>query len=63
MFLNNADQQHFEFQHFPSSYLQLVAHRVAQHYNMQKMVQDNALDGQGSKILVWKLPETKYPVV
>ncbi|KAL5137797.1 Subtilisin-like protease SBT4.14 [Glycine soja] len=59
MFLNNADQQHFEFQHFPSSYLQLVAHRVAQHYNMQKMVQDNALDGQGSKILVWKLPETK----
>ncbi|KAG4996987.1 hypothetical protein JHK82_027771 [Glycine max] len=63
MFLNNADQQHFEFQHFPSSYLQLVAHRVAQHYNMQKMVQDNALDGQGSKILVWKLPETKYPVL
>ena len=62
-FLNNADQQHFEFQHFPSSYLRLAAHRVAQHYNMQTMVQDNGLDGQGSKILVRKLPESKYPVV
>ncbi|XP_027350162.1 R3H domain-containing protein 1 isoform X2 [Abrus precatorius] len=58
-FLNNADQQHFEFQHFPSSYLRLAAHRVAQHYNMQTMVQDNGLDGQGSKILVRKLPESK----
>ncbi|KAK7336414.1 hypothetical protein VNO77_16954 [Canavalia gladiata] len=62
-FMNNADQQHFEFQHFPSSYLRLAAHRVAQHYNMQTMVQDNGLDGQGSKILARKLPETKYPVV
>ncbi|KHN12174.1 R3H domain-containing protein 2 [Glycine soja] len=62
-FLNNADQQHFEFQHFPSSYLRLAAHRVAQHYNMQTMVEDNGLDGQGSKILVRKLPESKYPVV
>ncbi|KAL2952487.1 hypothetical protein AAZX31_19G113900 [Glycine max] len=62
-FLNNADQLHFEFHHFPSSYLRLAAHRVAQHYNMQTMVQDNGLDGQGSKILVRKLPESKYPVV
>ncbi|XP_061372376.1 uncharacterized protein LOC133314855 [Gastrolobium bilobum] len=62
-FMNNADQQHFEFQHFPSSYLRLAAHRVAQHYGMQTMVQDNGLDGQGSKILVRKLPESKYPVV
>ncbi|KAL2320615.1 hypothetical protein Fmac_029584 [Flemingia macrophylla] len=62
-FMNNADQQHFEFPHFPSSYLRLAAHRVAQHYNMQTMVQDNGLDGQGSKILVRKLPESKYPVV
>ena len=61
--LNNADQQHFEFQHFPSSYLRLAAHRVAQHYGMQTMVQDSGLDGQGSKILVRKLPESKYPVV
>ncbi|KAI4300921.1 hypothetical protein L6164_034247 [Bauhinia variegata] len=62
-FLNNADQQHFEFQHFPSSYLRLAAHRVAQHYGMQTMVQDNGLDGQGSKIVVRKLAESRYPVV
>ena len=62
-FLNNADQQHFEFPHFPSSYLRLAAHRVAQHYGMQTMVQDTGLDGQGSKILVRKLAESKYPVV
>ncbi|XP_027188472.1 uncharacterized protein [Cicer arietinum] len=61
-FLNNGDQQHFEFQHFPSSYLRLAAHRVAQHYGMQTMVQDTGLDGQ-SKILVRKLAESKYPVV
>ncbi|KAE9588669.1 hypothetical protein Lal_00030336 [Lupinus albus] len=62
-FLNNADQQHFEFQHFPTSYLRLAAHRVAQHYGLQSMVQDNGLDGQGSKILVSKLAESKYPMV
>jgi hypothetical protein len=61
-FMNNGDQHHFEFQHFPSSYLRLAAHRVAQHYGLQTMVQDNGLDGQ-SKILVRKLPESKYPVV
>ncbi|KAF7819154.1 R3H domain-containing protein 2 [Senna tora] len=62
-FLNNADQQHFEFQHFPSSYLRLAAHRVAQHYGMQTMIQDIGIDGQGSKILVRKLAESRYPVV
>ncbi|CAL0323521.1 unnamed protein product [Lupinus luteus] len=62
-FLNNADQQYFEFQHFPTSYLRLAAHRVAQHYDMQTMVQDNGLDGQGNKILVTKVAESKYPVV
>jgi len=62
-FLNNADQQHFEFQHFPSSYLRLAAHRVAQHYGMQTMVQDNGLDGQGTRIMVRKLAESRYPVV
>ncbi|XP_054802700.1 uncharacterized protein LOC129306250 [Prosopis cineraria] len=61
-FLNNADQQHFEFQHFPSSYLRLAAHRVAQHYGMQTMVQDG-LDGRGNKIVVRKLAENRYPVV
>ncbi|XP_027365208.1 cAMP-regulated phosphoprotein 21-like [Abrus precatorius] len=62
-FLNNADQQHFEFQHFPSSYLRLAAHRVAQHYGMQTMVQDNGLDGQGTRIMVRKLAESRYPMV
>ncbi|KAK7344901.1 hypothetical protein VNO77_15122 [Canavalia gladiata] len=62
-FLNNADQQHFEFQHFPSSYLRLAAHRVAQHYGMQTMVQDNGLDGQGTRIMVRKLAESRYPAV
>ncbi|KAF7803978.1 R3H domain-containing protein 2 [Senna tora] len=57
-FLNNADQQHFEFQHYPSSYLRLAAHRVAQHYGMQTMVQDG-LDGQASKIVVRKLAESR----
>ncbi|XP_061374699.1 uncharacterized protein LOC133316918 [Gastrolobium bilobum] len=62
-FLGNAYQQHFEFQHFPSSYLRLAAHRVAQHYGLQTMVQDNSLDGQGTKIMVRKLAESRYPVV
>ncbi|KAK7278995.1 hypothetical protein RJT34_24036 [Clitoria ternatea] len=62
-FLNNTDQQHFEFQHFPTSYLRLAAHRVAQHYGMQTLVQDNGLDGQGTRIMVRKLAESRYPVV
>ncbi|CAJ1967758.1 unnamed protein product [Sphenostylis stenocarpa] len=62
-FLNNADQQHLEFQHFPSSYLRLAAHRVAQHYGMQTMVQDNGLDGQGTRIMVRKTVESRYPLV
>lgn len=62
-FLNNTDQQHFEFQHFPSSYLRLAAHRVAQHYGMQTMIQDYGVDGQGSKIVVRKSAESRYPVV
>ncbi|KAG5051985.1 hypothetical protein AAZX31_02G154900 [Glycine max] len=62
-FLSNADYQHFEFQHFPSSYLRLAAHRVAQHYGMQTMVQDNGLDGQGTRIMVRKMAESRYPMV
>ena len=61
-FLSNADYQHFEFQHFPSSYLRLAAHRVAQHYGMQTMVQDNGLDGQGTRIMVRKMAESRYPM-
>ncbi|KAF9625529.1 hypothetical protein IFM89_023840 [Coptis chinensis] len=36
-FMQNHDQQQFEFQHFPTSYLRLAAHRVAQHYGLQSM--------------------------
>ncbi|KAL5546730.1 hypothetical protein UlMin_006417 [Ulmus minor] len=62
-FLQIPDQQQFEFQHFPTSYLRLAAHRVAQHYGLQTMVQDNGLDGQGNRILVRKTAESRYPAV
>ncbi|XP_009770790.1 uncharacterized protein LOC107808326 [Nicotiana tabacum] len=62
-FLQNSDLQQFEFPHFPTSYLRLAAHRVAQHYGLQTMVQDNVVDGQGAKILVTRKPESKYPAV
>ncbi|CAI9287591.1 unnamed protein product [Lactuca saligna] len=60
-FIQNNEQHQFEFQHFPSSYLRLAAHRVAQHYGLQTMVLDNFTDGQGTRILVKKLPESKHP--
>ncbi|KAF7112638.1 hypothetical protein RHSIM_RhsimUnG0209500 [Rhododendron simsii] len=60
-FLKNSDQQQFEFQHFPTSYLRLAAHRVAQHYGLQTMVQDNVLDGLGTRIVVKKLADSRYP--
>lgn len=61
-FLKNSDQQQFEFQHFPTSYLRLAAHRVAQHYGLQTMVQDNnVLDGLGTTIVVKKLADSRYP--
>ncbi|CAN4118372.1 unnamed protein product [Withania somnifera] len=62
-FLQNSDLQQFDFPHFPTSYLRLAAHRVAQHYGLQTMVQDNVVDGQGAKILVIRKPESKYPAV
>lgn len=62
-FLQNADQQLFEFQHFPTSYLRLAAHRVAQHYSLQTLVQDNAIEGLGNKIIVKKTAESRYPSV
>lgn len=62
-FLQNSDMQQFEFPHFPTSYLRLAAHRVAQHYGLQTMVQDNAVDVQGIRILVLKKPESKFPAV
>ena len=62
-FLQSPDQQQSEFQHFPTSYLRLAAHRVAQHYGLQTMVQDSGLDGQGNRILVRKTSESRYPQV
>lgn len=62
-FLQNADQQQFEFQHFPTSYLRLAAHRVAQHYGLVTMVQDNGLDGMVNRILVRKTAESRYPAI
>ncbi|CAL5417128.1 unnamed protein product [Camellia sinensis] len=58
-FLHNSEQHQFEFQHFPTSYLRLAAHRVAQHYGLQTMVQDNVLDGLGTRIVVKKLAESR----
>ncbi|KAG9147586.1 hypothetical protein Leryth_007369 [Lithospermum erythrorhizon] len=61
-FLESPEHQ-FEFQHFPTSYLRLAAHRVAQHYGLQTSVQDNVADGLGIRILVRKQADTKYPSV
>jgi hypothetical protein len=62
-FLQNPDQEVFEFPHFPTSYLRLAAHRVAQHYGLITMVQDNGIDGLLNKILVQKTAECRYPAV
>ncbi|XP_047317218.1 R3H domain-containing protein 1-like [Impatiens glandulifera] len=62
-FLQNAYAQQFEFQYLPTSYLRLAAHRVSQHYGLQTLVQDNLLDGQGTKIIVRKLTESRYPAM
>ncbi|XP_019162898.1 PREDICTED: cAMP-regulated phosphoprotein 21-like [Ipomoea nil] len=61
-FLQNPDLEQFEFPHFPTSYLRLAAHRVAQHYGLLTMV-DNVVDGQGTRILVKKKVDTKYPTL
>lgn len=62
-FLQIPERLQFEFQHFPTSYLRLAVHRVAQHYGLQTMVLDNLTDGTGTKIMVIKTAETKYPSV
>jgi len=65
-FMRNSDQHEFEFQHFPTSYLRRVAHRVAQHYGLLTFALDNTVDGSGtlsSKIIARKTPESKFPVV
>ncbi|KAK8633013.1 hypothetical protein V6N13_013867 [Hibiscus sabdariffa] len=61
-FLQNSEQQQqFEFQHFPTSYLRLAAHRVAQHYGLVTMVLDNGLEG--SKIVAKIAGEIRWPAV
>ncbi|GFQ00082.1 hypothetical protein PHJA_002152200 [Phtheirospermum japonicum] len=62
-FIQNPDTQQFDFSHFPTSYLRLAAHRVAQHYSLQTMVQENSGDGQGIGILVIKNPDSMFPVI
>ncbi|KAF9596262.1 hypothetical protein IFM89_008425 [Coptis chinensis] len=62
-FMQNHDQQQFEFQHFPTSYLRLAAHRVAQHYGLQSMVADNSVDGLRTRIVVRKTAESRYPAI
>ncbi|GLT88052.1 hypothetical protein SLE2022_060950 [Rubroshorea leprosula] len=62
-FLQNPEQQQFEFQHFPTSYLRLAAHRVAQHYGLITMVHDIGLDGQGNRIVAKRSSDIRYPAV
>lgn len=62
-FMLNSDQHQFEFQHFPTSYLRLAAHRVAQHYGLQSMVLDTGVDGVGNKIVVRKTTESRCPTI
>ncbi|EOA25601.1 hypothetical protein CARUB_v10018949mg [Capsella rubella] len=62
-FLQNPEQQQFEFQHFPTSYLRLAAHRVANHYGLVTAVQDSGADGNENRILVTKTTESKFPAV
>lgn len=62
-FMQSTDQYQFEFQPFPTSYLRCAAHRVAQHYGLQTMSVDNITDGFGSRIVVRKTPESRYPFI
>lgn len=61
--LQNPEQQQFEFQHFPTSYLRLAAHRVANHYGLATAVQDSGADVNEIKILVMKTTESRLPAV
>lgn len=62
-FLQNPEQQQFEFQHFPTSYLRLAAHRVANHYGLATAVLDSGTDGNENIILVMKTTESRFPAV
>ncbi|GLT33118.1 hypothetical protein SLA2020_475190 [Shorea laevis] len=64
-FMQDPTQQQLEFQQLPASYIRLAAHRVAQHYSLQSMVlmDNNLLDGTGSRIIVRKTPECRLPLI
>ncbi|KAK8960612.1 hypothetical protein KSP40_PGU015010 [Platanthera guangdongensis] len=63
-FMLAADQFQFEFQTFPTSYLRCAAHRVAQHYGLQTLSSvDNITDGLGSRIVVRKTLDSRYPPI
>ncbi|KAJ0249487.1 SUZ domain-containing protein [Hirschfeldia incana] len=65
-FFQNPDQLQFEFQPFPTSYLRLAAHRVAQHYGLVTMSLENgngAVDGSDNRILATKTAESRFPSV
>ncbi|KAJ0976116.1 hypothetical protein J5N97_018081 [Dioscorea zingiberensis] len=59
-FIQNPEQNQFEFPHFPTSYLRCAAHRVAQYYGLQTLSLDNGLDGSGSRILVIRTPDSRF---
>lgn len=64
-FIRDPTQQQLEFQSLPTSYLRLAAHRVAQHYNLQSvaLADGSSLDGSGSRILLHKTSECRFPQV
>lgn len=64
-FIQNPRQQQLEFSQLPTSYLRLAAHRLAQHYGLQSMVVTDSisLDMSGTKIIVLKTNETRYPPI
>ncbi|KAJ4905087.1 Single-stranded nucleic acid binding R3H protein [Raphanus sativus] len=61
-FLQSPEQQQFEFQRFPTSYLRLAAHRVANHYGLATSV---GVDGSENVILVTKTTSaaSRFPAV
>ncbi|KAF8104279.1 hypothetical protein N665_0175s0008 [Sinapis alba] len=62
-FLQSHEQQQFEFQRFPTSYLRLAAHRVANHYGLATAVQDGGGDGNENVIIVTKTAASRFPAV
>uniref|UniRef100_A0A0C9QWM8 TSA: Wollemia nobilis Ref_Wollemi_Transcript_3736_2087 transcribed RNA sequence n=1 Tax=Wollemia nobilis TaxID=56998 RepID=A0A0C9QWM8_9CONI len=64
-FMQNANEQQLVFEHLPTSYLRLVAHRVAQHYGLQSMVaaEANSADGSNSRIIARKTSKSGSQVI